>query len=373
MKGRGKMILSPKDKITTPQTAVIVINFILGTGILTLPRTSVEKGHTSDVWLTVILGGLIAMMAGIIMVKLSLQFPEKTFYQYSQEIVGKWIGILLSLLIVGYFLTNSGFQIRSLTEVTKYLLLEGTPTWAIIMPFMWASLYLIRGGINPIARIFEIILPITVILFLIVAFMSIKIFEVDNLRPVLGSGITPVLKGIKTTALAFTGPEIMLLILAFMKEPNKAGKAVLVGITIPLFIYVITVVMVIGALSVDGVVTRTWPTLDLIRSYELTGLVFERFDSLLLVIWIMQMFTTFTIAHYAAALGMAQLFKKSIHPFIYGLLPVMYLISMIPKNINDVFKLGDTVGHIALILFGFLPLLLLIISKIKGRKYETNL
>ncbi len=72
MKGRGKMILSPKDTITTPQTAVIVINFTLGTGILTLPRTSVEKVHTPDVWLTVILGGLIAMMAGIIMVKLSL-------------------------------------------------------------------------------------------------------------------------------------------------------------------------------------------------------------------------------------------------------------------------------------------------------------
>src|SRR6478735_1783300 len=159
------MILSPKDKITTPQTAVIVINFILGTGILTLPRASVEKVHTPDVWLTVILGGLIAMMAGIIIVKLSLQFPEKTFYQYSQEIVGKWVGSLLSLLIVGYFLATSGFQIRSLTEVTKYLLLEGTPTWAIIMPFMWVGLYLIVGGINPIARLFDIVSPITVVIF----------------------------------------------------------------------------------------------------------------------------------------------------------------------------------------------------------------
>lgn len=46
---------------------------------------------------------------------------------------------------------------------------------------------------------------------------------------------------------------------------------------------------------------------------------------------------------------------------------------MIPKNINDVFKLGDVIGNIALVLFGFLPLLLLIISKIKGVKYETNL
>ena len=75
----------------------------------------------------------------------------------------------------------------------------------------------------------------------------------------------------------------------------------------------------------------TWPTLELMRSFEIPGLIFERFESLLLVIWIMQIFTTFTITYYAAALGMAQLFKKKIHPFIYGLIPIIYVIAMVPK------------------------------------------
>ncbi|MFK4388404.1 spore gernimation protein [Bacillus sp. AFS026049] len=365
------MILNPKDRITTPQTAVIIINFILGTGLLTLPRSSTEKVHTPDVWISVIIGGIIAIIAGVIMVKLSQQFPDKTFYQYINEIVGKWVGSFLSLVIICYFLMTSGFQLRSMAEVVRYLLLEGTPTWAIIMIFMWVGLYLIIGGINPIARLFEIILPLSVILFLVVTFMSIKIFEIDNLRPVLGEGITPVLKGVKTTALAFSGPEIMLLLIPFMNSPKKAVKALLVGVSIPLIFYVITVVMVIGALSVDGVVTRTWPTLDLIRSFEISGLIFERFESLLLVVWIMQIFATFTITYFAAALGLAQLTKKSIHPFMFGLLPILYIIAMIPKNMNDLFKQGDFVGNIALFLFGLLPLLLLIISRIKGGKYET--
>ncbi|MEF2098273.1 spore germination protein [Bacillus sp. CFBP9009] len=362
------MILNPKDQITTPQTAVIIINFILGTGLLTLPRSSTEKVHTPDVWISVIIGGLIAIIAGVIMVKLSQQFPDKTFYQYINEIVGKWVGSLLSLVVICHFFTTSGFQLRAMAEVIRYLLLEGTPTWAITMIFMWVGLYLVLGGINSIARLFEIILPLTVILFLVVAFMSIKIFEIDNLRPVLGEGIIPVLKGVKTTALAFSGPEIMLLLLPFMNQQKKAVKALLVGVSIPLIFYVITVVMVVGALSIDGVVLRTWPTLDLIRSFEISGLIFERFESLLLVVWIMQIFATFTITFYAAALGLAQLSKKSIHPFMYGLLPILYIIAMIPKNMNDLFKLGDFVGHMALFLFGFLPLLLLIISRIKGGK-----
>ncbi|QTD39800.1 spore germination protein [Sporosarcina sp. Te-1] len=365
------MIISSKEKITNSQALILLVNSILAAGVLTLPRTSVEKVQTPDAWISVIIGGLIAMAAGVILVKLSQQYPTKTFFQYSQDIVGKWIGGLLSLIIICYFFVISAFELRILAEVTNLFLLEGTPKWAIIMPFMWIGLYLISGGINPIARLFEIIFPITIAIFLLVAFLSLGIFEIDNLRPVLGSGILPVLKGIKTATLAYLGPEIMLFLLVFMKTPDKAVKIVIIGLSIPLLFYVITVVMVIGALSVDGVVTRTWPTLELMRSFEIPGLVFERFESLLLVIWIMQIFTAFTITYYAAALGLSQLFKKQIKPFLYGLLLIIYIVAMLPMNINEVFKFGDMIGNVAMVLFGALPLLLLPLSKWKVKKREA--
>ncbi|WP_141434487.1 spore germination protein [Bacillus sp. 03113] len=364
-------MIGPKEQITTQQVAVILINTLLAVGILTLPRTSVEKIKTPDVWISVILGGLITILAGIVMVKLSQRFPKKTVYQYSEDIVGKWVGRLVSLVMVIYFFTVSAFEVRTLAEVTGFLLLEGTPSWAVIMPFMWVGLYLIIGGINPMAQLFEMILPVTVILFLLIAMMSFKLFEIDHLRPVLGAGIISVLKGVKTTTLAFTGLEYMLFLVAFMQKPDKAVKAMLVGITIPMFFYVITVVRVIGAFSIDGMVSRTWPTIDLMRSFEIPGLIFERFKSLLLVIWIMQIFTSFTFVFYVAALGLAQLFKKSINPFIYGLIPVIYIISAIPRSIDELFKLGDIIGNAALYLFGLPPLILLIISKWRGGKHEA--
>ena len=54
------------------------------------------------------------------------------------------------------------------------------------------------------------------------AFLSLGIFEIDNLRPVLGLGVVPMLKGIKTATLAFLGPEIMLLLVAFMYPSDKS-------------------------------------------------------------------------------------------------------------------------------------------------------
>ncbi|OAB42477.1 spore germination protein [Paenibacillus glacialis] len=358
------MFARTDDKITTTQTAVIVSSYMLGTGVLTLPRTLTESVKTPDGWISIIVGGLIMMLAGICIVKLCQQFPGKTIYQFGKEIVGNWIGSCLIMIMIIYFVTTSALQIRVMTEVTMLYLLESAPQWAIIMSFMWIGLYLITGGIKPIARLFEIILPITVIVFIICLSLSSKLFDIDNLRPVLGEGVFPVIRGLKSTILAFTGYEIMFILTAIMQYPKKGVKAVIIGTAIPLVLYVFTLIIAVGAMSIDGVVRSTWPTLDLMRSFEITGLLFERFEFFLLVIWIMQIFATFTITYYAASMGLAQLFKKKIKPIIYGLLPIIFVVALLPKSMNEVFDFDNFIGNISIYLFGLLPVLLLLIAKI---------
>ncbi|WP_244948966.1 GerAB/ArcD/ProY family transporter [Bacillus swezeyi] len=80
----------------------------------------------------------------------------------------------------------------------------------------------------------------------------------------------------------------------------------------------ITVIIVVGALFIDGVVKSTWQwqTIDMIRGFVMPGLVFEWFESLHLVIWIMQIFSNFTISYYAAAFRLSQS-SKSIFSRLY--------------------------------------------------------
>jgi spore germination protein len=362
------MNAKPIDRISTVQTVMIISNFILGAGILTLPRTVTEKTQTPDSWISVIISGVISMAIGLIMVKLCKRFPDKSLYQFSQIIIGKWLGYLLSFIVIIYYITLSAYEVRAMAETTRLFLLQSTPTWAILMPFLWIGLYLILGGINSIARMFEIIFPVTVIFFMLVMFLGIRIFEIDNIRPVMGLGIKPVLKGLESTSLSFAGFEVILFIFFFMQKQKHATKATLIGIGIPLIFYAITLVMVVGALSVSGVITQTWPVLTFIRSFEITGFFFERYDSLLLVIWIMQLFATFTVAYFSAVLGLSQLFGKSIHPFCFMLLPLIFFMAMLPTNINEMFTMGDWIGKFSILLFSLMPLLLLFISMIRRKK-----
>lgn len=363
---------SAKDQITTSQAAVLLINYTLGAGILTLPRTTVEAAQTPDVWISTIIAGMIITVAGLIVVLLCRRFQGKTMFQFVPDITGKWLAWILSLTVIAFFLFTSALQIRIMAEVTGFYLLEGTPVWAIVMSFMWIGLYLTLGGMNCMARMYELILPITLVFFLVSILLSSKIFDIDHFKPVLGSGILPVIKGIKPVLLPFTGYEIMLVAIAYMKTPKKAVKALLAGTIVPLIIYLTTILMVIGGLSIYGVRTRIWPTLDLLRSFEIQGLIFERFESLLLVIWLMQIFSTFTIAHYVASLGWSQLFKKNIKIFLFAMLPIIYLIAMLPKNVTEIFKLGDIAGNVSLYLFGGIPLLLLLLSIARKKGVNPN-
>ncbi len=126
-------MFSPTSKITTAQATIIIINYMLAAGVLTLPRTVTEQTQSPDGWISVLLGGVLAVIAGMIIVKLSQQYPQETFYEYSRHIVGKWIGHLISIVFITYFLALGAFEVRVMSEIVDFFLLEGTPSWAIIM------------------------------------------------------------------------------------------------------------------------------------------------------------------------------------------------------------------------------------------------
>ncbi|NIK68141.1 GerAB/ArcD/ProY family transporter [Paenibacillus sp. BK720] len=363
----SKSFLAPDDKITSSQAALVLNNTMLGAGILTLPRSVSETVKTPDSWISVLLGGLVVMLVVVLMVKLSLRFQGKTVFQYTQSLIGRYPGILWCLLLVLYYIAIAGFEIRVMSEVTMFYLLEGTPIWAITIPFIWLGAYLIRGGINAIARVGQIVFPISLFILIVSYLLSLRLFHLDNLRPVLGDGILPVILGLKSTVLVYSGCEVVMTLVAQLDHPKQALKAMLAGISIPAVIYFFTIIMVIGGLSVDSAVTSTWPTIDLIRSFEVTGFLFERFEFPLMVIWLMQMFCNYSSFFYNSSLGLSQLFNLPYKSVIFALVPFIFLAAMIPKNINEVFKLGDDIGYFSIFLFILFPVCLSLIAMIRSK------
>ena len=93
-------------------------------------------------------------------------------------------------------------------------------------------------------------------------------------------------------------------------------------------IYLVTIVTVVGNLSLPGIQTRMWPTFDMVRSFEIEGFLFERYESLFHCVWLMQIFATYAFKHYFAAIGIRDLFRlKNITSIQFAMLPVLYVIA----------------------------------------------
>ncbi len=371
----GEIMKQSGSKISTSGVVIVVINSILGAGILTLPRTISKAVKTPDVWISIILSGVLVALVSVLLVTLCRRFPGKSVFEFTPEITGKWVSYLIGLLIIMYFVILCSFEVRVMAEITSMYILERTPSWVTIMVSLWIGIYMISGGLKVIIRVFEIVLPVTLLLLAVVFVLSSRMFELSNLRPLLGEGILPVLKGIKPSFLSYSGYEVLLIITALMADVKTSNKAAIYSILICTIIYLVTIVMVVGNLSLPGIETRTWPTFDMVRSFEIEGVFFERYESLFIVFWLMQIFATYAFKHYFAAVGIRDLFRlKNITGLEYALLPVLYIIAYLPKNLEETFALGDFLGNMTLFLFGLMPLLLLIISIIrkKGGKQSSN-
>ncbi|WP_058303203.1 GerAB/ArcD/ProY family transporter [Gorillibacterium timonense] len=353
------------ERITTSQATFVIVNYAVAAGVLTLPRILVQIGKTPDVWISVIIGGLLSFLAGYLIIRLGRRFPGQTFYQYCSKIVGRPIALFIGLAIVVYFTCIASYELRSVQEITTFFLLEGTPGWTITAVILWVAVYLCIGGINALARMCRLIVPITWVVFFGAGLLSMEMFDLENLRPVLADGLGPVLRAVKPTALTFTAGEDLLFLVALMAKPQKAGKAFAVGTAIATFFYVTSVVISIGVFSTDGVVTRTWPFLDVVRSYEVSYLFFERFEPLMLAIWIIQIFCCICITLYGAAIGLSHLFQLNYRYSLFALLPFVHILKEIPHTINGLFAFGTILGDCAMLMFGIVPLVLLVIAKLR--------
>ncbi|TYR80749.1 GerAB/ArcD/ProY family transporter [Priestia megaterium] len=356
------------EQLTSIQMAVALAMTIIGVGIVTIPRVSAEEVQTPDIWISMILGGGICIVATFFITKLCQQFEGMTIYQFSPILVGKWLGFICNIFMITYFTLIVGYQARTMAEVIRVYLLDKTPLEVIIIVFTSVGVYSIISGIYPIVKLLQAYFPVVLLFVLFMLGLSLINIDFNNLRPVLGEGFKPVIKGIKPTALSLSGIEIYLVLMAYMKQPEKAMKSAIIGVLIPVILYILILLAVIGVMTVEEVRLLTWPTIELVKSIEMKYLILERFESFFIILWMITTFTSFIMNFYLASLGLSQVFKKKYKSFVYSLLPVIYLCAIYPKDINGVFKWGDYLGNMAILIAGIIPVLFLIVVFIRRKR-----
>ena len=364
-------MIRDSDRVTSFQMFILIVSAINAVEILILPRSLAETVGP-DGWAVLIGGHTLSAVAVLIIAKLGLLYPDETIVEYAPKILGKLLGGLVAIAPAILWWLIAARIVRQFADFIQ-LILPQTPIETIIITMLLVTAYIARHGIEPIARVNEIVFPI--FLSLVGLLVSGALFQCDfrNLLPLLNTSPKKLAIEIVNTSFGLEGQGIMIMLLPFMAFPKKAYQVALGALACNLGIRLSLFVVTIGLFGVELVKTLVWPIEELTRSLSIGGTVVSRFDSIFTALWVAVALTSILIFHYLSSLTLSRVMKfREPSITMLPLVPLLFLTALAPDSIVMTEELSGFLAGITGVYTFTVPPLLLLVSYVRGTHKTTE-
>jgi spore germination protein len=354
------------EKIEGKELAFSVASMMLGVGILTLPRLVAESTIGSGGIISILMAGLFFISFGWLTAKVVSKFPQQNIYQYLTKTVSKYAAIILVLGLSLSFLLATALEARVIGNITKFYFFDRTPTEVLSFVFLLVVIYGVAGSRVALLRLNIMFFPIVLLIVVAVQLFNINFFELNNIKPMFASSAAQYFDGANETTLSFVGYVIVLVYISLLRNPEKAPKMTVIGMSLPLGIYLLIYLFCLGVFANAVTANITYPTIEIAKEVEVPGKFFERFESIFFTIWVMTIFTTAAMAYDAAVYCLQTLFPKVKKiKWIIALAPIIYVVSMAPKDAIELHNLGKFIAVLGFFYGVIMPLLLFLVIKLR--------
>ncbi|ADL13050.1 GerAB/ArcD/ProY family transporter [Acetohalobium arabaticum] len=361
-----------KTRISTYQTALLLVVTILATSIVFLPELIITRAK-QDAWIAIIL--LIGFMGviSLIYTLLTRRMGSTDLINFNRRVLGRVLTIPLGLGLIAYFLISSGVILRETSEIMVAVYMPETPLWFFILTGLLTAAAFVYYGLEVMARSFEILFYLYLVAYLFAFLIVIKDLSLSFLRPMLAEGIKPILQGAYPGLLFFGELFLILLFAPQMSKQNQAHKSLLGAIGIIGTLFLIAVISSLALFGAELASNLTFPVLSVHRYAEALGFL-ERLDPLFIFYWIGSGIIKTAIFFYGGIyIGQKLLGLSTYYALIpFALPPVFYTAFYYFQNVAEIAEFLTTAIPYYLFIQVFYPLLLLIISLIRGIKAEEG-
>lgn len=359
-----------KTEISAFQLVFLLIHVQIGVGIINLPFDIFIVAN-SDAWISILLSGIFIQLIILGYSFLIKRFPNHTIYDIHLTVLGKWLGSLLIVVYILFYIMSGSLVLANFVYYIKTWLMPKTPSSVLIGLMCLAGIYIIKENIQIIAR-FLVLCSVFLIGFIVAAIYSFKYSDITFIMPIGESGITPIMKGIGPSFFSFQGFEMLLIFFPFVKASNRTiiKSASIANLFVTLF-YTLLVLVSLLFFSKEELKRVPEPILYLVKAFSFR--MIERPDLLFTSMWIVLVATSFTVFMYGASLGVMTLTKTSRLTYVATILTaICFIISL---NIKGVYYTTQASTFFQMYLIPplvFFPFLLIILALIRRKKGVKN-
>lgn len=360
-------------KISGSQIFWMMFTFEVGNSLL-LTISSTIRSVKQDAWISMVIAGLVGIAITFLATKLSSLYPNQTMIEFSQTILGKWLGKLMMIPFFLLWYSAIGVIVREFGDFMITALFHKTPLWVIIFTTMLLLIFIMyQGGIEGIGRLSEIVGPIVILMITVLIILDLGNMHWHYILPIYhDSGLLPILKGSYTPMASFFGESVMMtMFVFFMEKPEQASTRAMWGIGLAVFMVSVGTLAVIFTFGPNLPSRLLYPFYDMSRFISVMEFI-QNVDILIVIIWFFSIFVKLALYMFIASYGTAQLFHlKDWRKVVWLLAPISFVMALSIKNIQifaqyyDKFFVLPFVFPINMI---GIPLLLLVVGWIR-RKY----
>ncbi|WP_147535818.1 GerAB/ArcD/ProY family transporter [Bacillus marasmi] len=355
-------------KISNVQFSVLVTMYVIGSSILLLPSALAAKAK-QDAWLAAIIGVGLGFILIVIYNSLAKSYPKMNLAEYSEKILGKWLGLCISLMFSAYFFLISSLVLRNIGDFLVTHVLDDTPIQFIEILFILVVIFGLYYGLETFSRTSEIIFPITIFFFCLLIILIFPQAKIENIQPMLEGGFKPIING----TLPYIGTPCMelvvfLMIYPYVKDTNKTTKAFYYGYLFGGLILIIISFISILVMGSEMTGRVIYPTFILATKINIANIL-ERIEAIMAILWIITIFFKLIICFYATTVCFAQALKlkhSRILYFPFGMMMIVLSLIAYPNSSFFISVIGSIWTPFAAVYGLLFPVLLLVVGKLRG-------
>lgn len=360
-------MFSQNNKISNRQIQTLIILNLFSNTSLILPRIASELA-SGDGWIIVIGGGIISIIYALIITTLAKMFPNQNIVEYAEVIFSKPVAMLIGVVFCLKLIVFAGLEMRVFGELIKQTLLKNTPIEIIMITMLFVVTYITRKGYEARARLAEFLIFFILIPIIFIFLFIIPDVKLHNIAPILVTNPKQIVYGSFIISFAYSGIELLLLATPFVKSPNELTKTTIKSIVFVGILNTVICLFTLGAFGPIETSRQIWPVMTIMQMIHLPGALIQRQDALMMSFWIMIVFLLINAYLFFSGLLIKKIAGLKEQNFlILPLVPIVYLIALIPNNIVETYEwLTIITRYVSSLFLIVIPLILLIVAKVKG-------
>lgn len=346
---------------------------MIGVGVFYAPSI-VAKYVGPGGWISALITGIeifLILFCIYEVVKLN-KFKDITYILTG--IYGKFLGKLVSLIYSLLILIVLAVSLRTFSEVITMYLLRNTPTEVIIITFVFIGMYLSRGGLANVVHFNEIVFWVMFVPIAIMLLLTLPAADFSNLLPIGGYPVKDYFMSSFEILFLFNGFSMAFILIPYVRDRKSIKSVIFKSSIFVTAFYVIILILVSATLSSVQTADSIFPTITMLQSISSGNGILEKWDSLIMALWVIFYFTSYANIYYFASIILKDVFSlEDVRTSSMIYVPIVYVVAMLPENIIDVRNLRFNylrTGFIDIILI--IIGLTLVISILKKKRSRVN-